>query len=84
MAVGGFLFLLGAGMMAVSGLTSSYGFISVAQSQLDAVNLGLKLAFAGLVMAPVGGAILAYGIGAEAPRREEAETIVEQKDTGSG
>lgn len=71
MAAGAYLLVLGGSLIAVSSLTSSFGFISIAQSQLDAVNLGLKLAFIGLVLAPIGAAILAYGIGASPPARTE-------------
>ncbi len=53
-------------------LTSSYVFIGVAQSQLEALNLGLKLASTGTALPLIGAAILAYGVGANPPAKEEA------------
>jgi len=82
MLVGAYLFVLGAAMIAISSLTASYGLYSLAGSQLDAVNLGLKLALIGLVTAPVGAAILAYGIGASNPAWTDDEAGAAAPATG--
>jgi hypothetical protein len=73
MAAGAFVFILGASLIAISSLTSSYGLLSVADTQIDAINLGLKLALIGVILAPVGAAILAYGIGASSPKNVQEE-----------
>ncbi|MGA2664059.1 MAG: hypothetical protein ABSF83_03860 [Nitrososphaerales archaeon] len=74
MFTGAYLFVLGAAMIAISSLTASYGLYSLAASELDAVNLGLKLALIGVVIAPIGAALFAYGIGASSPTWTDDET----------
>jgi predicted phage tail protein len=75
MAAGAFVFILGACLIAISSLTTSYGLLSVADTQIDAINLGLKLALIGVILSPVGAAILAYGIGASPPKETQEEEL---------
>jgi len=82
MALGAYIFVLGAAMIAIGPLTSSYGLATVAADQLDAINLGLRVTIIGLILAPAGAAILAYGIGTSTPIYAEYESETVTPTTG--
>jgi hypothetical protein len=83
MAAGALLFVLGGSLIAASSLTASYGFLNIANSQLDAINIGLKFLFIGVILAPIGAATLAYGIGAgRSPERADEDVSAEPTVSG--
>lgn len=68
MAAGAFLLVLGLGLIvlglifALLGVAGSVGLLG---TYTNAVTWGLLMSILGAVLAPIGGAVLAYGIGAK-------------------